>query len=60
MSAAKVTLVRYCRCVAPAVPVQGVNPSPVYLPIAQMRPVARSPREESGVCVAVMTASPSS
>ena len=25
----------------PAVPVQGVNPSPVYLALAQIRPVAR-------------------
>ncbi len=60
MSAAKVTLVRYCRWVLPEVPVQGVNPSPVYLPIAQMRPVARRLCEKSGACVAVMTASPSS
>lgn len=60
MSAAKVALVRYCRCVLPVAPVQGVNPMPWYLAMAQMRPDALSGRFASGVAVAVSTASPSS
>ena len=60
MSAANVALVRYWRCVGPVMPSQGVKPSPVYLPMAQILPEARSVREESGVAVAVSTPSPSS
>ena len=60
MSAAKVALVRYCRCVLPVVPVHGVRPMPWYFAMAQMRPEALSGRFASGVEVAVRTASPSS
>ena len=48
MSEAKATLVRFCRCVAPEA-FQGVKPSPLYFPIAQIRPLARSVRAGSGV-----------
>ncbi len=60
MSAAKVALVRYCRCVAPVVPVQGVKPIAWYFAMAQMRPDALRARFASGVELAVRTASPSS
>ena len=55
MSAAKCTLVSCGRFVLS----QGVKPMPVYLPMAQIRPVAKSSRVASGVAVAVSTACPS-